>query len=213
MVSDEFKRNVESGNVVTVRSALVDYLIIDTSFRRFDDALDYAQNHINVVVPDDEEQSYDFKEENWDEEYLNKQKVALMINFSMKRINHIKQVIRKVLTNNASSVSSVKIIEKKSEVKTQDGKTGRKFISEERVSNPKTEKKINQGSRSADAKSPVDIATWMIGGGIAVAASGGITAGIGAISSQSAVLYTGLAVAGLGGVIAVTGGVIKAVRK
>ena len=43
MVSEEFKKNVELGDVVTIRSALIDYLIIDTTFRRFDEALEYAK--------------------------------------------------------------------------------------------------------------------------------------------------------------------------
>ena len=53
MVSEEFKKNVELGDVVTIRSALIDYLIIDTTFRRFDEALEYAKQLIDVIEPDD----------------------------------------------------------------------------------------------------------------------------------------------------------------
>lgn len=81
MVSEEFKKNVELGDVVTIRSALIDYLIIDTTFRRFDEALEYAKQLIDVIEPDDGKADDGLAQEHWDETYLNKQKVALMVNF------------------------------------------------------------------------------------------------------------------------------------
>ena len=91
MISEEFKRNVESGDVVTVRSALVDYLIIDRTFKMFDEALTYASQRLDLIQPFDSD-ALVFDSTQWDETYLNEQKVALMVNFSTERINHIKEL-------------------------------------------------------------------------------------------------------------------------
>lgn len=257
MVSEEFKKNVESGDVVAIRSALVDYLIIDTSFRRFDEALDYAKQLIDVIEPDDGKADYDLVQEHWNETYLNKQKVALMVNFSKKRIDHIKLVVKTVLADKAHSVQNPDVVEERPDVKTQVHKTGRIRLSEEpirrsvqdteagmnahtkvsrvtfgsdskvndntkRNSNSSSESRtgrraIGEESRSVKKKEeevhPVDIAVWMIGGGITVAAIGGLTAGIGVFAEETVAIHIGAAIAGAGGVAAVSGGVIKIVKE
>lgn len=257
MVSEEFKKNVESGDVVTIRSALVDYLIIDTSFRRFDEALDYAKQLIDVIEPDDGKADYDFIQEHWNETYLNKQKVALMVNFSKKRIDHIKLVVKTVLANKAHGVQNPGVVKEPPYVKSQGNRTGRTVLSEEAIprSGQSMEASMNTDTKASkipsrlDSKAncntqqnsksmgesrtgrttiseksrsvkkieeevhPVDLAAWMIGGGIAVAAVGGITAGIGAIATKPVVIHAGAAIAGVGGVVVVSGGVIKIVKE
>lgn len=71
----------------------MDYLIIDHSFKKFDEALEYACANLNII------QSYDnisleSDSNKWDISYLNQQKVGLMVNFSKKRIDHLKNIIR-----------------------------------------------------------------------------------------------------------------------
>lgn len=98
MVSEEFKQNVSSGDLDTVRSALIDYLIIDRTFRKFDETLSYAEDSLKVIEPFNNEPP--FSEKPWDIDYLNQQKVALMMNFSAERIAHLKNVITIVLPHN-----------------------------------------------------------------------------------------------------------------
>lgn len=49
MISEEFKQNVASGNPDMVRSTLIDYLIIDRTFKSFDEALEYANNFMGII--------------------------------------------------------------------------------------------------------------------------------------------------------------------
>lgn len=253
MVSEEFRKNVESGDVVTIRSALVDYLIIDTTFSQFDEALDYAEKSVNVIEPDDGKADYDCVQEHWNETYLNRQKVALMVNFSQKRIDHIKLVVKAVLTEETHGLQSTDATAESLKVKIQGNRTGRTVLSEEAIPRPEqcTKSGSNAGTKSSqsvkrsDTKSnysaqrtsdssgdsrtgrriieeksssvkrteeeihSVDIAAWMIGGGIAVAAVGGLTAGIGYCVAEPAVIHTGAVIAGVGGVAAISGVVIK----
>ncbi|WP_104803266.1 hypothetical protein [Blautia marasmi] len=98
MVSEEFRQNVSSGDLDTVRSALIDYLIIDRTFRKFDEALSYAADSLKIIEPFNNEPP--FSAEPWGIDYLNQQKVALMMNFSAERIEHLKKVITTVLPHN-----------------------------------------------------------------------------------------------------------------
>lgn len=96
MISKEFLENVESGDLMTVRSALLDDLIIDRTFRTFDEDFNVANQRLNILVPYDGE-PFETDAGKWDKEYLNQQKVALMVNFSEERITHLKAVIAKVM--------------------------------------------------------------------------------------------------------------------
>lgn len=240
MVSEEFRKNVESGDAVTVRSALVDYLIIDTTFGQFDEALAYAEKYMSIVEDDDGQQDYILDDSLWNESYLNKQKVALMVNFSEKRIKHVKKVVQTVLAPSGKIKKSNKEAAR-SESNRSGSRTGRTVVSEMPVTgktgdqnsvNMQSEQRHNArestGSRTGrktiaeksvevkqseeDAHS-VDIAAWMIGSGIAVAAVGGIAAGVGVAMAEPEMVHAGLVVAGVGGVIAVSGGIVKIVRE
>lgn len=97
MISKEFQECIKDGDVVIIRSALMDALIIDRTFKKFDEEFEEAvKAKSNLLVPYDEKMIEDDPEK-WDMDYLNKQKVALMLNFSQKRIDHLKSVIVKVM--------------------------------------------------------------------------------------------------------------------
>lgn len=257
MVSEEFKRNVESKDVVTVRSALVDYLIIDTTFRKFDEALDYAEKNLGVIEPPQAGETSDFEKnsEIWNESYLNKQKVALMVYFSQARINHLKDVITKVLGAEASkpkTISSDANKDVEASIKSngiRTGKTGRTVLSERELHHSAEDRRSNEAKEKADQTAstshntvrtsttsnnrtgrrtvgvtegktkrteeevhPVDIAAWMIGGGIAIAAVGGVTAGVGVAIAKPTVVHAGIATACVGGGVAIIGGVVKIIK-
>lgn len=164
MISEEFKKNVKSGDVDTVRSALIDYLIIDRTFKSFDEAFKYAKISLNITEPFNIEPA--FSEEPWDKNYLNKQKVLLMMNFSNERIEHLKEVILKVLPKNTiekkdrnDSRSSKGFSRERHSSTNSNSRTGRKIISEEFISdnrlekNKKSKKDSNIKRRKDDIKS------------------------------------------------------------
>lgn len=98
MISREFEETIKSGKPMAVKSVLLDYLIMDRTFQKFDEALEAAKK-LNIIVPyagDPIEKD----SQKWDKEYLNMQKVELMENFSEERIEHLKAVIAKVMPLN-----------------------------------------------------------------------------------------------------------------
>lgn len=131
MISTEFKQNIESGDLVTVRSALVDYLIIDRTFKKFDEGLDYARTKLDIIQPYDNT-PFETETGKWDNGYLNRQKVALMVNFSEERIDHIKKVIHNVLPTN--SIQQVETPTSRQVAKAaHENRTGRTVLSEKPV--------------------------------------------------------------------------------
>lgn len=150
MISSEFKQNVASFDLDTVRSALIDYLIIDRSFKSFDEALAYAQNTLNVIETFNNEPP--FSEEPWDSNYLNQQKVALMMNFSTERINHIKKVISKVLSDEKGEQTPISYTSHSlSALERTGSRTGKTVVSEKPVQNRNTTKTQTGGATSSPA--------------------------------------------------------------
>lgn len=131
MISAEFKQNVESGDLVTVRSVLVDYLIIDRTFKKFDEALEYACANLNIMQPYDNE-PLETESEKWDNAYLNQQKVALMVNFSKERIAHIKSVIKIVMPANVTQKTET-VSNRPRISESHENRTGRTVVSEKVV--------------------------------------------------------------------------------
>ena len=181
MISKEFQENIESGDVMLVRSALLDDLIIDRTFKTFDEDYKAASEKLNLLVPYDEE-PFETNSEKWDKKYLNQQKVALMVNFSEERINHLKAVIEKVMPP---------VTEKKDNTtlsyQTPHGskarRTGRTVVREVEKNKEKSSKK----------KSEIDMAgNALIIGGIATTTAGialaqPVVAGTGVIATGAGV--------------------------
>ena len=91
-VSTEFKEIVAKGDKNAVRTSLANYMILDRSYSLFDEAYSYAASQMDILdAHDGQELTQDRTK--WTEEYLNAQLVAVVINFSTERIQHIKEII------------------------------------------------------------------------------------------------------------------------
>lgn len=222
MVSEEFKKNMESGNVISVRSALVDYLFVDKSFKQFDEALSEANKKVKIMEPYDG-LAMDL-EGPWTLDYLNAQKVALMVNFSDERIRHLKKVITSVWGEERQLEKKPQgNAGEKNHSEVQRRAVGRKVISETEIKKqgmPKTHtgqarNAVNARSNTGSAKrtdrntiskkrtrveSDDDnkINTGLIVGGTAVALGGGIAAASGGGFLAYVALVAGAGTAGAG---------------
>ena len=73
---------------------LKDSMILDRSFKSFDTMSSYAiKNGIDLYDEDDDEIDMVNDKSKWTEDYMNSLFVALVNNFSKKKIDHLKQVI------------------------------------------------------------------------------------------------------------------------
>lgn len=96
MVSAEFKSAVSDNRLLRTRIMLKDSLVIDPTFRKFNEMLDYASERIKLYDPYDGE-FLEPDESKWDEEIMNRELGQIVNNFSEMRIVHLKKVIGRIL--------------------------------------------------------------------------------------------------------------------
>jgi hypothetical protein len=106
-LTQEFVNAVSTNNILKVKIMLKDSLLVDTSFRQFDEMLRYAERRLNNFWVSDEE---DGENLSYKIEYLDEILVGLVNNFSRKRVSHLKYMIQKayppkIEKNNISSKS------------------------------------------------------------------------------------------------------------
>lgn len=156
-VSSEFRENVESGNLVIVRNVLTDYLIMDRSFVKFDEGLEFCMRKLPAIIEEYDRKEFESDKNKWNKNYLNKQLVALRFNFSKPRIDHIKNVISVVIPepliqNNTVSENTNIIKEKNLGNKSR---TGRRIISETEISNNKNTNSIKISTSGSSYKNNI----------------------------------------------------------
>lgn len=187
MISAEFKRNVQSGDLLRVRSSLIDYLIIDRSFQKFDEALDFALHSLPVLQEHDGEV---FEEDSgqWDKRYLNFQKAALMNNFSEERIQHLKQVIRAVMPPAEQIACRENSF---GQMQKRNSRTGRTVINEVPAERKRKSGRKSGKNLSSEYNAENSYGKFLIAGGVAVAA-------VGILQGEMILTAVGVVVAGVG---------------
>lgn len=217
-ISPEFKEFVDAGALIQIRSYLANYLIVDQTFETFSEAFDYANSHLSVLQEHDNA-PLELDSSKWDEDYLNKQLVAVVSNFSKTRLDHIKTIIREVLSEtNADD----KVVGESVTYEKKKSYTGKTVIEEKEIpngsshmpskkttpyrrvqstgnsSNPnrtgrRTMSEIEKKTNSDDEKTEagIDLGSAMIVGGAVVAV-------IGVAAVKPVVIGAGVAIAGAG---------------
>lgn len=83
---------VNNRNVRRIRIMMEDSLLVDTSFKEFEEMETIVEKIPGLYDAHDGREFINDKSE-WDDDYMNKQMVQLVTNFSHERINHLKDVI------------------------------------------------------------------------------------------------------------------------
>lgn len=91
-ISESFKKNVSSGDVDNVRAALINSLMIDRTFKKFDEELTYAKSDLNGIIETNKGETF-ANSSAWDINYIGKVSFDLQGNFSNERIKHLKEVL------------------------------------------------------------------------------------------------------------------------
>lgn len=91
MLTKEFKEAVAQGNLLRVHIMLKDSLLIDNSFKQFDEMVEFAESKLDGVWVDnvDDKESFSQSADNLDNIL-----VGLVNNFSKKRVRYLKTIIR-----------------------------------------------------------------------------------------------------------------------
>ena len=118
-LTDAFFKAVDNKDIRKLRIMMKDSLLIDLSFKQFNEMSKYVKN-IEGMYDEHDDKTRPFEEDKskWDKNYMDKQMTQLFIgNFSKKRIEHVKKVInylykdKKKNVNESTNVTTPKIIE------------------------------------------------------------------------------------------------------
>lgn len=96
-VSNEFKKIVSDETLLNVKVMLKQYALLDKSLSKFNDALNYAYEILGkeLIVKHDGE-AFNNNRDDWNEEYAMGIASDLVFNFSQERIDHLREVFKKV---------------------------------------------------------------------------------------------------------------------
>jgi hypothetical protein len=105
-LSNAFKEAVDQENVDRIRIMLKESLIVDPSFVEFDAKQELAKKVKGIYEPHDG-RKFNNDKSTWDVDYMNTLMSQLVFNFSTNRVNHLKDVVRKLYPTFARSSAQV----------------------------------------------------------------------------------------------------------
>mgnify|MGYP004526252423 CR=1 FL=1 len=92
-LTNAFKEAINSGNIRRIRIMMKDSLLVDPTFREFEE-MKNAASSVKGLYDIHDGKEFDMNKGNWDDNYMDKQMVQVVSNFSHERIDHIKDVVR-----------------------------------------------------------------------------------------------------------------------
>ena len=113
MIANEFISAVDSNDLLMVRIMLKDSLLVDPTFKEFNEMLDYAGGKIDIYEEHDGEVLKNDASA-WSKDYMNEQLMQLVNNFSRERVALLKRICGKIYADKAERIQSERIVTKTS---------------------------------------------------------------------------------------------------
>ena len=92
-LTNAFREAVNSGNVRRIRIMMKDSLLVDPTFKEFKE-MENASSSVQGLYDVHDGREFELNRKSWDDNYMDKQMVQLVGNFSHERIEHVKEVVR-----------------------------------------------------------------------------------------------------------------------
>ena len=94
-ITEAFKRAVTDGDILGLRIMMKDSLLVDPTFRKFDDMSQLTAN-VNGLYDAHDGGEFIMDKAAWNDDYMNKLMVEVVGNFSHERLNHLKTVVQRL---------------------------------------------------------------------------------------------------------------------
>lgn len=96
-MKEEYKEDVDNGNVDMVRISLSNQLLFDPRGESFSEMLEYAVNHLPNLFEENKPASYSIpSKENWNDDFMYEVKSDLDSNFSKEKLAFYEAVVKYV---------------------------------------------------------------------------------------------------------------------
>lgn len=111
MIANEFISAVDSNDLLMARIMLKDSLLVDPTFKEFNEMLAYAEGRIDIYEEHDGE-TLKNDASAWTKDYMNEQLMQLVNNFSRERVALLKRICRNIYADKAERIQSERVITK-----------------------------------------------------------------------------------------------------
>ena len=91
-LTEAFYEAVKNGNLLRVRIMMKDSLLVDPSFRQFEE-MEKAASSMKDLYQNHDGRKFETDKNLWNDEYMNTLMVQVISNFSRERIKHLKDVV------------------------------------------------------------------------------------------------------------------------
>lgn len=113
MIDRDFKNAVDSDNIGLVRIMLKDSLMIDPTGKIFDELFNYAQESSeSKLLEKHDGEKFIYDKKFWTEDFFNQEMIKLLDNFSLERINFLKEVCKFIYADYIKSKQNEKRVVK-----------------------------------------------------------------------------------------------------
>ena len=101
-ITNEFKEAAKSGNILRLRIMMKDSLLVDKSFKQFDEMETFVKD-IDGLYDEHDGEDLSTNKSLWTIDYMNTKMVEIVNNFSHERINHLKAIVRHLYPSHQKS--------------------------------------------------------------------------------------------------------------
>lgn len=103
-VTAEFMEAVRSGKMMRVRIMMKDSLLIDPTGAQFNEMERYASERMGDLYVKHDGEHLNFEVSSWNKDYLNRQMVLVVNNFSRERVDLLKSIVRYLYKEKANKI-------------------------------------------------------------------------------------------------------------
>ena len=95
-ITNEFRDAVESNNKLRVRIMLKDIILVDPSFATFNEMISFAEKSVDNLYDEHDGEVLNTDRSTWNEDYMNRQLVSVITNFSKERIQLLEEIVKQL---------------------------------------------------------------------------------------------------------------------
>lgn len=107
-ITQEFMDAVKNKDNRMVRIMLKDSLVVDPTFREFNEMVKIAESNITDLYDEHDGEALKYEMSTWTKVYMDEQMVQVVYNFSKERVNLLKSICKYIYRERASKIESGK---------------------------------------------------------------------------------------------------------
>lgn len=106
VVTEEFRQAVEDKKIIRVRIMLKDSMLVDPTMLQFDEMISFALPLLDNLYDEHDDEILEYDKMQWNENYLNKEMVTVVNNFSKDRIELLRNIVKYLYKDRAESIKN-----------------------------------------------------------------------------------------------------------